>query len=502
MLFPPEIIKKAFTLDPHEPLKTFAQFATIISASVALLTFILSRSLPWLRAQINRRTLERGVELYTLGDIKRSTEHYIQSLCQDVDPSGAEEPRALIGVKNKLFSTLDDVLEHSEENRYLILLADSGMGKTSALMNYYVRNAHRFRKRFQIKIVPLSIQNPDEHISKVEGKRDTVLLLDAFDEDARAVRDHSERLRVILNLTIEFRAVVITCRTQFFPSDEEIPFETATLKISSRAVGEPAHYIFRKLYLTPFSPKQAKIYLQRRYPLLSFRILKRIKIRKMAAKIPHLASRPMLLAYIDEIVRPNQIIHYAYQLYEEMVKGWLIREEGFIQARDNLRKFCELLAVDLYLNSAERGTESVPRAELTKLARSWGFPIDDQKLADWKLSTRSLLNRDALGNYKFAHRSIMEYLFIKRFMDGDERCLEIIWTDQMQEFFWELLENYVVEKGKLPFRDEDNVLYSLDFSNSGITFLEAISKIVVLRFQHGTTRRTSRRTMVFDSAAF
>ena len=32
--------------------------------------------------------------------------------------------------------------------------------------------------------------------------------------------------------------------------------------------------------------------------------------------------------------------------------------------------------------------------------------------------------------------------------------------------------------------------------------LEAISKIVVLRFQHGTTRRTSRRTMVFDRTAF
>ena len=28
--------------------------------------------------------------------------------------------------------------------------------------------------------------------------------------------------------------------------------------------------------------------------------------------------------------------------------------------------------------------------------------------------------------------------------------------------------------------------------------LEAISKIVVRRFQHGTTRRTNRRTMVFD----
>lgn len=291
------------------------------------------------------------------------------------------------------------MLENSEENRYLILLADSGMGKTSALMNYYLRNAHRLRRKFHIKVIPLGIKNPDEHISRIEKKRDTVLFLDAFDEDVRAILDHRERLRIILSLTGEFRAVLITCRTQFFPSDEEIPIETATLKISSRAAGEPAHYIFRKLYLTPFTPKQARKYLQRRYPLFSLKIFRRIKIRKMAAKIPHLTSRPMLLAYIDEIVEPGQTIQYSYQLYEEMVKGWLVREEGFIKARDDLRLFCERLAVDLYLNRAKRGSESVPRKDLTTLAREWGFPIDDQKLADWKLSTRSLLNRDALGNY-------------------------------------------------------------------------------------------------------
>lgn len=70
----------------------------------------------------------------------------------------------------------------------------------------------------------------------------------------------------------------------------------------------------------------------------------------------------------------------------------------------------------------------------------------------------------------------MEYLFIKRFMDGDDRCLLLPWTDQMHEFFWELLENYMVERGRLPFRDLDHGLYGLDFSKTGMTFLTKLTQ--------------------------
>jgi len=52
---------------------------------------------------------------------------------------------------------------------------------------------------------------------------------------------------------------------------------------------------------------------------------------------------------------------------------------------------------------------------------------------------RSLLNRDAEGNYKFAHRSIMEYLFVRRLVSGDEGCREEILTDQMKQFLVEIL---------------------------------------------------------------
>ena len=74
--------------------------------------------------------------------------------------------------------------------------------------------------------------------------------------------------------------------------------------------------------------------------------------------------------------------------------------------------------------------------ELVGLAHRWRIPIFDHQL-----SARSLLNRDAEGTFKFAHRSIMEYLFVQRFLHNDMECLTVEWTDQMKTFMWEKLQN-------------------------------------------------------------
>lgn len=44
------------------------------------------------------------------------------------------------------------------------------------------------------------------------------------------------------------------------------------------------------------------------------------------------------------------------------------------------------------------------------------------------------------GLFKFAHRSIMEYFFIKRLVSGDKSCYQIPLTHQMGIFFLEMLE--------------------------------------------------------------
>jgi uncharacterized protein YjbI with pentapeptide repeats len=53
------------------------------------------------------------------------------------------------------------------------------------------------------------------------------------------------------------------------------------------------------------------------------------------------------------------------------------------------------------------------------------------------------LNRDAEGNYKFAHRSIMEYFIAKKIVDGDKACFELEATDQVEHFLKEMVENNI-----------------------------------------------------------
>lgn len=118
--------------------------------------------------------------------------------------------------------------------------------------------------------------------------------------------------------------------------------------------------------------------------------------------------------------------------------AWLVREEGIVEGlkKEPLRQFSERLAVDLYANRKARGAERIQKDELAVLAKAWQIPLDD-----WQLTGRSLLNRDAAGNYKFAHRSIMEYLFVKRLVEGEELCRKQKLTDQMSVFLLDIFRH-------------------------------------------------------------
>ncbi|MDZ7289265.1 MAG: DUF1566 domain-containing protein [candidate division KSB1 bacterium] len=404
--------------------------------------------LPWWRAWRDRRSLRKrlGAELYTPEDIIRATTYYIRPKCQSIDPAGSEEFRYVYTTKEDLFEAVDNFLASPWEYKHAILLADSGMGKTSFVLNYYAYHwrHRRKRKRFDLAVIPLGIPNADDHIRKVANPKDTVLLLDAFDEDIRAMQNYRERLKQLLDLSKDFRQVLITCRTQFFQREEEIPRETGIIRIGVTSAGQSREYVFYKLYISPFSDAQVEAYLKRRFSI--WRLRQRHRARVMAQKIPDLVVRPMLLAVIPELVQSGKSVQYAFELYEEMVEGWLERERPFVKDKEALRLFSELLAVNLYVNRQRRGAERIPRSELADLAKEWSIPLDE-----WQLSSRSLLNRDAMGNYKFAHSSIMEYLFVKRFADGDEACRGLEWTDTMKAFLLEMIQHRIATKQSITF---------------------------------------------------
>jgi len=379
-----------------------------------------------------------GSELYGPETIERSTRYYIPPNCSSVDPAQEAEIRRVMPTEEKLFEKIDKYLTRDESGRHLLLLADSGMGKSSFVLNCYARNQQRRKSRRQrLAVVPLGIPDADDYIAKIDDQPHTVIFLDAFDEDTKAIKDHRQRLLELMHACRKFKRVLITCRTQFFPSDEEIPRETGIARVGPRKAGEEAKYEFWKLYLSPLDDEQVEAFLRKRY---RWPFGKRQQARALVKKIPLLSARPMLLAYIPDLLESGAKIEYAFQLYEVLVEKWLERESAWVEP-EALRQFSERLAVDLYAHRQRRGAERISRVELAGLAKEWNIPLDD-----WQLSGRSLLNRDAEGNYKFAHRSIMEYLVARRWIEGDAACNELELSDQMKAFVLEMIPQHLALK--------------------------------------------------------
>ena len=415
--------------------------ALIISAIAVLVSIaaIFFNLLPFIQELLNKRILKDklGLGPYNEATINNSTRYYIRPKCSNLDPASEEEPRlALIATRESLFNKVDDFLDKEGSKRHLIILADSGTGKTSFMLNYFAYNYKKKypRKRHNLALIPLGAKDSDELIEMIEDKSETAIFLDAFDEDVKAIHDHKGRMSELFDLCSDFKRVIITSRTQFFPKDEEIPKETGVMKIGPRKAGESQVYELWKLYLSPFDDKEIKKYINKRFSFLD--LYSKKKANRYLEKVPFLSVRPMLLAHISDIVNSDENVKYAYKLYEIMVDAWLERESvGIKEEKSELRKFSELLAVELFSNREKRGTEEITSNELMMLSEKWGI-----KMPSWRLKGRSLLNRDADGNYKFAHRSIMEYLFAYRLVQGDKNCYNVIMTDQIKIFVSEMLD--------------------------------------------------------------
>jgi len=417
-------------------------FFPFVIKSIIPLTRLYSTWKEFTDRKILTDKLSRGA--YDEETIKQSTKYYISPKCSNIDPAQEEEVRqALMATRESLFDKIDYFLDHDSSKRHLLILADSGTGKTSFVLNYYAYNLRRRQNKSQnLFLVPLGLKDADTQIGEYENKNETVIFLDALDEDTKAIEDHRTRIRYLMDACRDYKRVIITCRTQFFPNDEEMPVETGIARLGPRKAGEKGVYEFWKLYLSPFDDNDIDLYLQKRFPF--WLSSKRKKAKELAYRIKSLSVRPMLLAHIPDVIESGDKITQSYQLYQLMVDAWLERESSWV-SKSELGEYSERLAVNLYVNREKRGMERIPYQDLEGLANEWY-----SDLTQWQLSGRSLLNRDAQGNYKFAHRSIMEYLFVKRLLQGDFDCSGVILTDQMKRFLIEIIatksDNFSIDR--------------------------------------------------------
>jgi hypothetical protein len=149
----------------------------------------------------------------------------------------------------------------------------------------------------------------------------------------------------------------------------------------------------------------------------------------LIAKMPELSNYSMVLALIPELAMAHARFRERWELYEFMIQNWLERERAWIQP-EKLIEVAMAVATDLFINKQRRGTQSVSAQELALLLRQ-----SEADVLGWNLTSRSLLGRDAAGRYSFIHRSILEFLFVKAFINGERECAGTPWTDTMRDLF-------------------------------------------------------------------
>lgn len=406
---------------------------------------------------IQRKRLEGRIDTdsYPVEVIENSTKYYVRSNCSSVDPTQESEIRHLVATTEDLFQYIDKFRNNALAGRHLLVLADSGMGKTSFVLNYFQSRSIGFQlRKKKLAVVYLGTKHAISQIRALQDQKSIDIILDAFDEDTSAIDNYRDRMAEILAECQFFRRVIITCRTQFFPRSAEIPVETGIVRVEPRTAGAPGQYELYKVYLAPLTDRQVYRYLIKRYGFFSFR--KRWKAQNVVNRIPLLSVRPMILSYIPDLIETEQPIGTALQLYDVLIDRWLERESNWVD-KNQLRVFSEKLAIDLFVNRKARGSERISRAELLELAGQLGVELEE-----WKLTGRSLLNRDANGNHKFAHRSIMEYLLIKGFIEGSKAIRGKRWTDMMKSFYVEYLKSNSYYFSSSVVRSEDTILEKFD----------------------------------------
>ncbi|HEX7772723.1 MAG TPA: hypothetical protein VF435_09915, partial [Pyrinomonadaceae bacterium] len=174
----------------------------------------LPRLFTLLREQRSARREEIDQVADVFGDPIQLAQFYVQPDCQQFNPADDDEDEARYVVREQVFSRLEYFFGgHSLTGGHqMFILADSGMGKSSVLMMLKLAHINSFwPKGYQCVLLKLGPETIAE-IESIRSKRNTILLLDALDEDPLAWDKIEDRLSDLLAASHNFRRVIISCR--------------------------------------------------------------------------------------------------------------------------------------------------------------------------------------------------------------------------------------------------------------------------------------------------
>jgi hypothetical protein len=402
---------------------------------------------------VKYRQLSRELsQFYSYRDLRKATNNFLNLCVQGVAPDEEFEP----GLSNRYIVRRKIVPfflnEHfKSDTKYCLVLADAGMGKTSFLLNLYIKyNLRIVPNKYKVKFLPFRYQNFEEILKGIDVKEKTILLLDGFDEDIKSNDNIDARFDDIVKMTRDFKYVVITSRAQYFTSENAKAY---ALNISRN--DEKGYHVMPKLYLSPLSDKEIYRFLVKKYGIFKFwNRTKKRKVKALIKRLPEVAARPAFLAYMDSYLFFEDQTKYSFQLYERMVQLWI--ERGLVNIHANARKgymenmelFLINLSIHVYENRTKKHGPGVIGKELEIIGRKSNLDVEILKL-----SNLSFIHMDSLGNWKFSNKSILEFFLAKAVFNNNEfkGDFDFKGFDNVKLFYEEMVECFKKEfKGNEP----------------------------------------------------
>ncbi len=119
----------------------------------------------------------------------------------------------------------------------------------------------------------------------------------------------------------------------------------------------------------------------------------------------------MLLSNIESLLQSKDKYTATYMVYAELIKKWIEREakrkphKERKYYKENLERFSWEIALNIYRSREKRdGSLLVKGEEIKPFAEKHSINLEEMEM-----KSRSLLNRNARGEYKFSHKSVLEY---------------------------------------------------------------------------------------------
>ena len=425
--------------------------------------------IPKLFNVLNRNYNKRQKELeeintITYGDPLELARYYVEPDCQELNPADWESEdhpatnMPIMKAIKRFFGAPCPTLGSNQ----LFILSDAGMGKTAFLTMLKLQHLMAFWPQWTDCVLLKLGENSLSQIAERSNTRKTILLLDSLDEDPMSYGRILDRLCEILEGTKNFLRVIIACRTQFFlPNVEKNPMKRPD-RVSIGGFTCPAKYI------SYFDRDKVAAYLIKRFPKKwgLFPQTERIdEAEKMITRMGILQCRPLLLAYIEDLLESPYIKTNPgdYVVYQALIESWLRREqEKSGVSWKKLKRACELLALEMQKGDDGKGVQRhISEAKLNIFIEEMS---DFSYVKKIDIKGRSLLNRNADGDFRFSHFSIQEFLVVNHVIENSNYRLDskTVGMDLVLRFLSQ------TEKGKKHLKHFDLVARDLSSCNLSV----------------------------------